>query len=85
MSGLSRFLPMGIGCLRWIAPIARTGMIGASSSFMVAGERLLSAGRRFMGALSTSPPLCELDVVQAFPLAERKLKLRLPVSWEAPS
>jgi hypothetical protein len=85
---MSRFLPMGIGCLRWIAAIARTGIIGASSSFMVAGERLLSAGmRRFMGALSTSPPLCELDVVQAFPLAERKpkLRLRLPVSWEAPS
>jgi hypothetical protein len=71
---------MGIGCLRWIAAITRTGIIGESSSFMIAGERLLSAGRRFMGALSTSPPLCELDVVQAFRLAERKPKVRLPVS-----
>jgi hypothetical protein len=67
-------------------PNNRISGYGASSSFMVAGERLLSAGtRRFMGALSTSPPLCELDVLQAFRLAERKPKLRLPVSWEAPS
>jgi|GEM_PF-4379396 len=83
---MSRFLPAGFVSHRWIAAIARTGIIGASSSFMVDGERLLSAGmRRFTGALSTSPPLCELDVEQAFRLAERKPKLRLPVSWEAPS